>query len=257
MAEALRKLRNGVAYERPIEVEGQIDELAALTGEERLRRLAILDRKDPHYVASECLVYFLRRLRGNTPRQYDTLYKILLRRVTSVLPGGWRRENGPVVSSEERAASAALARFKEILAADYNGYDDRLDFFEIRFGNAVASLRRTAQSKERKADGREAQLPEEPDAADAIQASASGFNPLASDRYSDPVYRIRLRAAIGALPEDQRMAFLLDWQGVPFTSNDPDIATVGSFIGCGEQAARQKRDRAREAIRIALEGDDE
>lgn len=53
------------------------------------------------------------------------------------------------------------------------------------------------------------------------------------------------------------MAFLLDWQGVPFTSNDPDIATVGSFIGCGEQAARQKRDRAREAIRIALEGDDQ
>jgi len=257
MAEALRKLRDGVAYERPIKVEGQIDELAALTGEERFRRLAILDRNDPHYVASECLLYFLRRLRGNSPRNYEVLYKILLRRVTSVLPGGWRRESGPVVSSEERAASAALGRFVEILAADYNGYDDRLDFFEVMFGAAVASLRRTALSKERKADGREAQLPDEPDAVDRIQTSTSGFNPLAHDKYSDPVYRIRLRAAIDALPEDQRMALLLDWQGVPFTSNDPDIATVGSFIGCGEQAARQKRDRAREAIRIALEGDDE
>ncbi len=121
MAEALRKKQDGAIYQRPAEVESHIDELAALTGEERLRRLAILDRNDPHYVGSECLLYFLRRLRGNTPRQYDTLYKILLRRVTSVLPGGWRRENGPVVSSEERASSAALARFTEILAADYNG----------------------------------------------------------------------------------------------------------------------------------------
>ncbi len=118
-------------------------------------------------------------------------------------------------------------------------------------------MRRTALSKERKADGRETQLPDEPDAVDRIQTSTSGFNPLALDKYSDPVYRMRLRAAIDALPEDQRMALLLDWQGVPFTSNDPDIATVGSFIGCGEQAARQKRDRAREAIRMALEGDDE
>lgn len=147
MAEALRKLRDGVAYERPIEVEGQIDEIAALTGEERLRRLAILDRNDPHYVASECLVYFLRRLRGNTPRQYDTLYKILLRRVTSVLPGGWRRESGPVVSSEERVASAALARFREILAADYNGYDDRLDFFE---SDSVTPWPRCAGPRSRK-----------------------------------------------------------------------------------------------------------
>ena len=38
---------------------------------------------------------------------------------------------------------------------------------------------------------------------------------------------------------------------------DPAVTTIGSIVGCGEQAARQKRDRAHKAVRIALEGDDQ
>lgn len=257
MAEALRKKSGDTVYSRLPEVESQIDELTALTGDERAIRFSIVDGTDPRFVRSESLLHFLRWQRGNSPRSYGAIYKLLLERVKLALPGGWRRENGPLVTAEERAASAGLGRFAELLASDYNGYDERLDFFEVRFNAAVAALRKTAMADERKKDRREASLPDDADAVDAIQTDAPGFNPLAIEKYSDPIYRIRMRDVIDVLPEDQKMALILDWQGVPFTSTDPDIATVGSFIGCGEQAARQKRDKAQRAIRIALEGEQE
>lgn len=160
------------------------------------------------------------------------------------LPGGWRRETGPLVEMEERAASAALGRFAEILAQDYNGYDERLDFFEIKFTAALAALRRTALFKEYKESGRETALPDDAEAIDRIQTSEPGFNPFNSGKYSDPIYRIRMRTAINALPDDQRQVLILDWAGVPFTSSDPAVSTIGSIVGCGEQTARQKRDRS-------------
>lgn len=257
MAEPLRKKTGGAGYTRPPEVESQIDELSAVIEEERIRRISILDNKDPDYVRSECLLHFLRKLRGNSSRNYERIWKILILRVKRALPGGWRRENGPLVAMEERAASAALGRFVEILAQDYNGYDERLDFFEVKFAAALAALRRTALSKEFKESGRETALPDDPDAIDKIQTSEPGFNPLNSEKYLDPMYRIRMRTAINALPDDQRQVLILDWAGVPFTSNDPAVTTIGSIVGCGEQAARQKRDRAHKAVRIALEGDDQ
>ncbi|BCP55836.1 hypothetical protein K32_44530 [Kaistia sp. 32K] len=257
MAEPLRKETGGVGYARPPEVERQIDELSAITGEERIRRFSILDNKDPDFVRSECLLYFLRRFRGSSPLIYEKIWKILVLRLKQVLPGGWRRENGPLVAAEERAASTTLGKFMEMLAQDYNGYDERLDFFEVRFAAAVAALRRTALSKEYKEGGREIALPDDTDAIDKIQTSEPGFNPFNSGKYSDPIYRIRLRTAIDALPDDQRQVLILDWVGMPFTTNAPTVATIGSIVGCGEQAARQKRDRAYKAVRIALEGDDE
>ncbi|XOK14031.1 hypothetical protein ACI6PO_19705 [Agrobacterium tumefaciens] len=145
---------------------------------------------------------------------------------------------------EERAASAALGRFAEILAQDYNGYDERLDFFEIKFTAALAALRRTALFKEYKESGRETALPDDAEAIDRIQTSEPGFNPFNSGKYSDPIYRIRMRTAINALPDDQRQVLILDWAGVPFTSSDPAVSTIGSIVGCGEQTARQKRDRS-------------
>ncbi|MBN9034379.1 MAG: hypothetical protein J0I23_31905 [Rhizobiales bacterium] len=123
MAEPLRKKTGGVGYTRPPEIESQIDELSALVEEERIRRISILDKKDQDYVRSECLLHFLRKRKGNSPRNYERIWKILILRVKQALPGGWRRETGPLVAMEERAASAALGRFVEILAQDYNGYD--------------------------------------------------------------------------------------------------------------------------------------
>jgi len=256
MADPLRKNTTGTVYERPPEVERQIDELIALADEGRSRRFLITDQKDSDYVRSECLLYFLRRARAdNSLKDFERIFKLLIRRVRQALPGGWRRENGPVVAAEEQAASSAEARFLEMLAQDYNGYESRLDFFEVKFAKAVQALRRTALSKIYKGRAREATLPEDADAVEKLLTSEPGFNPLDSGRYSDPLYRIRLRDAIDSLPDDQRQALILDWVGVPFTTNDPDMRTVGSYIGCKEQAARQKRDRAQEAVRRALEGD--
>ena len=256
MAEPLRKLVEGVLYARPREIETQIDELWALTGDERYLRMAILDPRNPEYVRSECLLHFLRGTRmDNSDRRFQALYQLLIMRVKQALPGGRRRSNGPIDSAEERAAEAAEGRFIEMLVNDRHGYDDRLDFFETKFASAVKSLRQTALSKMYKEKERETQLPEDADSIDA--AHASSINPINPDKYSDPIYRVRLLDAIHALPDELRKVLILDRAGVPFTSKNPEIATIGSLVGCGEQTARQRRDRAHAALRIALEGKDD
>lgn len=258
MAEPLRKVVDGVPYARPRDIDEQIDELHTLVGEERDRRMAILDPRNPEYVRSECLLHFLRGSRmDNSDQRFQSLYQLLIMRVRQALPGGRRRPNGPINTAEERAAAAAESRFIEMLVNDRNGYDDRLDFFEAKFAFAVKSLRRTALSKMYKEKGREAQLPEDADSIDAAHASSMGFNPINPDKYSDPIYRVRLRDAIHALPDDLRKVLILDMAGIPFTSKDPAIATIGSLVGCGEQTARQRRDRAYAALRIALQGKDD
>lgn len=84
------------------EVEIQINELSAVTEEERIRRISILDNKDPDYVRSECVLHFLRKFKGNSPRNYERIWKILFLRVNrhclavggARLDRSWRWKNG-------------------------------------------------------------------------------------------------------------------------------------------------------------------
>jgi hypothetical protein len=256
MAEPLRKLIGGVPYTRPEEVELEINQLLELTGNERLRRMSILYPKDAEYVRSECLLYFIRQTRSqNSELHFETLFKLLLRRVKRALPGAGRRNTASTIdAAEERAAENVEARFLEFLSIDAKGYDDRLDFFEAKFAAAFLALRRTALSKMYKEKSREAPAPEDGEVPTEFSKSGNSFTPFSLEKYSDPLYRIRLGAAIKALPDVQRKVLVLDMHDVPYTSKDPTVATVGSLVGCGEQTARHHRDRAYAALKIALEG---
>jgi DNA-directed RNA polymerase specialized sigma24 family protein len=108
-----------------------------------------------------------------------------------------------------------------------------------------------------KEKSREAPAAEDVEVSGGFQRSGKPYSPTDPQKYSDPLYRIRLLEAISALPSDQRQVMFLDIKGFQYTSKDPTASTIGSLVGCSEQTARNRRDRAHKALRIALEGDDE
>lgn len=108
-----------------------------------------------------------------------------------------------------------------------------------------------------KEKSREAPAAEDVEVSGGFQRSGKPYSPTDPQKYSDSLYRIRLLEAISALPSDQRQVMFLDIKGFQYTSKDPTASTIGSLVGCSEQTARNRRDRAHKALRIALEGDDE
>lgn len=255
MAEPLRHTNEAGSYQRPPEVEEEIDGLLLLTGDERTARIKIIDRGDPRYVSSEAILYFLRQSRfDNSPQNFEILYRVLLKRIKKALPGRGRDE-GNLDAAAERASASIEDRFIDMLVRDRTAYQASLDFFEVRFNSALLGLRRTALKKMFKEKSREAPVAEDGEMPGEFNRSGKSYSPFDTRKYSDPLYRTRLLDAITALPDDQRQVLSLDMIGVPYTSKDPTIATIGSLVGCNEQTARNRRDRAYRALRIALEGE--
>lgn len=256
MAEPLRQTNDAGVYRRPVNIESEIDNLTMLSADERTARAKIGNRNDPDYVSSEAILYFLRRTKlDNSDRNFETLYRVLISRIKKTLPGRGR-EGGNLDTGAERVASQAEGRFIELLAADRQIYQKRLDFFEVHFNQALLALRQTALKKVLTDKSREAPAIEEADAVGEFNRSGKPYSPFDPQKYSDPHYRIKLREAINALPDDQRQVLFLDMQGFPYTSKEDLQATIGTLVGCNEQTARNRRNRAYKALRIALEGED-
>lgn len=257
MAEPLRQHNAAGIYQRPINIENEIDGLMTLSKDDLTSRAKIVDRSNPEYVSSEAILYFLRKTRlDNSDRNFETLYRVLISRIKKTLPGRGRSD-GDLDAAAERAASQVEGRFIDLLVADRQSYQNRLDFFEVRFNQALLSLRRTALKKMSKEKAREAVAVEDSEASGEFNRSGEPYSPFDTQKYSDPLYRMRLLEAISKLPSDQRQVMFLDIKGFAYTSKDPTATTIGSLVGCSEQTARNRRDRAYKAIRIALEGDDE
>jgi DNA-directed RNA polymerase specialized sigma24 family protein len=148
-----------------------------------------------------------------------------------------------------------MDRFQEILIQDRSGYDDRMDYFEVNFDAAVASLKSTARRKAWKEENasRPLSLDEETnDLSPEIEAAAAAQNPLANTKIDDPDYRSRLDAAIDGLPPNQRRIIELLRQGIPIETKEPDVPSIVDLVGAVEKTVRNRRDRAFEAIRKAL-----
>ena len=78
----LKKLKDGVPYSRPQEIEQALEALSKLPIEEVARRASITDAKYAGYVPTECILHFVRKskLNGDTA-PYCDLFVILRNRV--------------------------------------------------------------------------------------------------------------------------------------------------------------------------------
>lgn len=247
---------NGELYERDPKVEVLLSELAILSRDELIARAAITKRSDPRYIPSECLVYFIRASRYDTGEVwFERLYRVLNERVLRSLP---KAEN-PDGKTESLARGAvrdkASGRFVELLAADRAAYDDRLDYFEIRFDGALAKLRLDAQRQDWRDEKRRQPLEYDEVSGElsaAVEAAARAYDPFTTPDFDDEDYRLRLDAAIDTLPTEQRTIIHMLGQGFPIDSKEPDVMTIAKALGRSEKTIRTHRDKAFAALRSAM-----
>jgi DNA-directed RNA polymerase specialized sigma24 family protein len=167
-----------------------------------------------------------------------------------------RGPDGKILISltNSKIVEQVLDRFQEFLIRDRTDYDERLDYFEVNFDDAVASLRLTARKKAWKEENASEPMTYDDETSELnaeIEKAAAVF--LSESKIDDPDYRLRLDAAIDSLPHHQRRVVELLRQGFPISSKEPGIQTIVTIVGCVEKTARNRRDSAFEAIRKALE----
>src|ERR1700691_5358599 len=208
MVTPLRKRRlGGEPYERDPKVEALIAELATLPRDQLIARAAITKRADPGYIPSEGLVYFLRATRhDNNEAGFDRLYRILTERVLRSLPRAESVDGETESLTRGVIRDKVFGRFVELLSADRAGYVDKVDYFEVRFDGALASLRRDAQEQAWRDENRSQPLEfdeESGELSPEVEAAVGVYDPFAASDFDDPAYRLRLDAAIEALPTEQ------------------------------------------------------
>ncbi|MEX2170730.1 MAG: sigma factor-like helix-turn-helix DNA-binding protein [Pirellulales bacterium] len=257
MITPLKKLKDGVPYTRPPEIEQALEALSKLPIEEVVRRASTTDSKDAEFVPSECVLHFVRKSKLNgDSAPYCDLFVILRKRVVGAVPVFDRRVRGltkPGNSiSETDAQELVLQKFQELLCLDRAQYEERLDFYEVRFNSALAALRVTAQ---RSVTRRESYL--EPMQYDGDTLALSGemekaIAHLKTTNYTseeDYLYRSRLLAAIKSLPPAERQVIELLLQG-------NTLVTIAKLLGCVEQTVRNRRNRAHATIRKMMQEED-
>nr|WP_234704105.1 DNA-binding response regulator [Agrobacterium pusense] len=259
---SLRKRRlNGELYQRDPKVESLMAELAALPRDELIAKAAVTKRSDPAYVPSECLVYFIRASRrDNNEAWFERLYRILIERVLRSLPRAESSDGKTESLTRGAVRDKVFSRFVELLSTDRTTYVDKLDYFEVRFDGAVASLRRDAQEQAWRDENRSRPLEYDEESGELspeVEAAVGAYDPFAASDFDNAAYRLRLDAAIEALPPEQSRIIHMLRQGFPIDSKEADVMTVAKALGRSEKTIRTYRDKAFAALRTAMADGDE
>ena len=263
MAAALRKQKpSGTPYTRTAAIEAQLHALEQLSRDKLLARAQIRSREERAYIPTECVLHFVRASRAdNSDAWFERLYKILSARVLHALPSG-DAANGQTRSlTTERVRDKVYERFVEMLAGDRQVYDDRLDFFEIRFDMALKRLFQDARKQAWRDENRTQTISYDDDSGELspeVERAAGSVNPFEDLKIDDEAFRLRLDAAIEALPTEQSRTIqmlMLDYQ---IHSEDPNVITICKVLGKTPKTIWNYRDRAMKAFRKALlEGEDQ
>ena len=254
---SLRKRRlTGELYERDPKTEALLVELAALSHDALIERASIARRTHPQFIPSECLVYFVRASRhDNNEAWFERLYRVLTERVLRSLPRAKSSDGKTESLTQGIVRDKVFGRFVELLSRDRAAYADKLDYFEVRFDGALASLRRDAQEQAWRDENRSQVLEYHEESGELsleVEAAAGTHDPFATSDFDDPAYRSRWDAAIEALPTEQSRIIHMLSQGIPIDSKEPDVVTIAKALGRSEKTVRTYRDKAFATLRTAM-----
>lgn len=226
-----------------------------------MERAEISNRKHSVYLPSEVLVHRIRATRhSETDEQFNALYAVLCERLHRSCPNIFtqRKGKGGKVGKLLDVREEVLDRFVTLLLEDRNGYEEKMDFFEIKFDRTVMLMRKNAF---RKVERREKPLnPLEYDESGEIPKDVEVHFSLMNPRPMTPdeefTYRYQIRRAINLLPEMERRIIDMLEAKVPVESKNPDEMSIARALGCVPKTVRNRRDRAIRRIRemLGLEG---
>ncbi len=260
MIEPLRKTTSGGRYARTAQTEALLVDLSALGRAELAERARISDSKHPEYVTDECLLHFIRACRSdNSERHFEALYKILAGRVLRRLPRAENHAGATVGMTSEAIRDDVFGRFTNLLASDRVTYCEALDFFEVRFEQALTRLTLTARKKAWRQENRTASLDRDDETGEPsaeVEKAAAAFHHACESQIDDPEFRSRFDAAIEALSPLQGRIVTMIRTGIPIDSKEAGQITIAKALDKSEKTIRNQRDKAYAVLReTLLEGD--
>lgn len=260
---ALRKQKPDKSrYRRPAKIAALLRMLQGLSRDELLARAQVCARDDAGYIPTECLIYFVRASRAdNSDAWFERFYKVLSARVLRALPTADAADGASRSLTRERIREKVYGRFVEMLAGDRQVYDERLDFFEIRFDMALKRLRQDAQRQAWRDENRSQPLTYEDDSGELspeIEQAAGSTNPFEEMEIDNEAFRLRLEAAIEALPPEQSRTIQMLMLGYQSHSEDQNVITICKVLKKSPKTIWNYRDRAMKTLRsVLIEGGDQ
>lgn len=256
----LRKLRHrgpnkGLVYTRVENTTAKLGELLQLSEQERITRCAIVDRADAGFIPTECVLHLVRSFRKDQANPaFEAFYKILYARLLRRLPRP-EKEHSTALTAEA-IRDHALDRFRRWLSADLHEYEERLDFFEVRFDMAMKRLRANAEASVLDKAKKQTPLTYTDDGQvtqDLEKAAAKAFAGGAFDFDSgSEAFRSAVDEVIDTLSPDEGRVIHMLRLGMPIDSIDPNQTTIAKALGKSEKTIRNIRDRAFVKLRTAL-----
>ncbi len=256
--EPLRKHKTtGELYTRRSPVIDLIAASLTWSFDDLLDRAAIRDRRNEEYVPSEVLVYHMRQTKSdNSDRRFVPLYNILRDRIEAACPRPNHQILGKVYEDARIAEirDATVNHVTELMFADRQGYDERLDIYEVVFDKAVHSAHITKLRKVKRRNNATEEV-EDLDTGEVrlvVEAALDRYKKTGLTAEEDLDYRIHLRRAIDALPSDEREVIDLMLADIQIESNKDGEPSMVELLGCSEKTVRNRRNRALSKIKKAL-----
>lgn len=178
MSRPLRKTKpDGTSYHRREAVEAEIRELATLSAAELEHRSTFQPRTVPGFVSPEALVHFVRNLPegGHRDKLTEQLLDRVVRRVPRAADTGGRTTSLTRMNIREDVVD----HFVDLLLSDRDGYDDRLDYYEVNFNSAIAWDRQDASARHWTHENRSDELgSDDAEVSDRVEAAVGGYDPF-------------------------------------------------------------------------------
>ncbi|MCY1221445.1 hypothetical protein D9M68_210000 [compost metagenome] len=254
MARPLRKLRpDGSLYARRPAVEAEISVLQDLGGSDLVSHCRASQKEGADWVSPEAVLHFLRQ--GSCSVEVrEQLMLLLLERLYRRLPKP-NSSNGQTASlTTTNIRDDVCDRFVDLLLGDADEYDERLDFYEINFNQALACDILDAKRKHWTIENRGTELGSEDEEISAhVEEAAGQYDPFDPEELDKKDYRRRLQDAIDTLPELQQQIVEMWRQDIPIDSSDPSVMTISKALERSEKTIRTHRDKAFASLRRRLE----
>lgn len=243
---------DGSPYYRREVVEVEIREVADLDEAELERRAVLWPSTTPGFVSPEALVNLVRNLPTGVHR--DNMTGQLLSRVLRRLPQATHAGSQTESLSNMNIRDNVFDRFVDLLLSDRADYDDRLDYYEVNFFQAIAKARFDASARQWTHENRSEVLgSDEEEVSERVEAAAGDYNPFDADELDKKNYRLLLDDAIDNLPELQRRIVEMLRQEIPIESINPLVESISKVLGKTEKTIRTHRDKAFVSLRMYLE----
>jgi hypothetical protein len=226
----LRKTRQstGAVYARFPDVEEVLLGLYALSDTEVVQRCAI-PYGSSGYVPTECVIHFLRH-RLYTPKAFEPLFRILQRRVRKLRLGKIDPDYN------EQVREGAFGRFHMLIAKETQGYEKRLDIFEVNFRTAFSMLMIDELREHAAHAAHEIDLSPSDEDDDGNGDFEDGTDSETMIRRIDAEQRVKVLRDCATLR--QRNIVKLIWWGTPIETSIPGKHSISSLLGVDPKTVR-------------------